>query len=52
MSDGGLSHSTEQHKLNQDRVRERNQRCKWALGEATPTSGHNLRRPVKPLSYK
>ncbi|KAL9130229.1 MAG: hypothetical protein Q9217_001522 [Psora testacea] len=50
MADGGLNHFTDQHKLDQDRVRERNQKHKWALGEAAPTHGHLNRRPVKPIT--
>ncbi|KAL9102087.1 MAG: hypothetical protein Q9163_002736 [Psora crenata] len=45
-----LDHLTEQHKLDQERTRERNQKHKWARGEASPSCGHLNRRPLKPVT--
>ena len=42
MSESSLSQLTQLHKLDQDHARERNQKRKWALGEAVPTRGHPI----------
>lgn len=52
MSDYSLNNLADQHKLDQDLTRERNQKKKWALGETDATADHPRKRPIKPLTAK
>ncbi|KAI4138599.1 MAG: hypothetical protein L6R39_006705 [Caloplaca ligustica] len=47
MGPKGFNDHAVRAKLQQDRKRELDQRHKWALGEAAPTSGRNKRQPAR-----
>jgi len=51
MSASGLKDLAKEHKLEQDRKRDLDQKHKWALGEGPITRGQLGRRPAKPSGY-